>query len=256
MFGDEGMVKDRRLTRGNRFIFCCKHGLGHAAHRRHVAAEARLVILAGNLGRAAAQHLDLVLRIGKTLQPLFADRIEHDHIGATHGGTAQVAQHARMIGAGVLADDENRIRLFEILKQNRPLADADRLFQRDTACFVAHVGAIGKIVGAVDPHEQLIEIGRLIAGAAGRVEFGPVGTIEALEDAADLGKGVFPGNWQISVARRVIPHGMGQATVEFQLVIAQLAQLGHGIGCEKSRRRALFRRLPGNGLHPVFAKFE
>ncbi len=45
------------------------------------------------------------------------------------GRLAQIAQHARMIGAGVLPDNEDRVCLLEILQRHRALANADRLAQ-------------------------------------------------------------------------------------------------------------------------------
>ena len=80
-----------------------EHRLAHAAHRGHVAAEAHLVVVAGDLRAAAAEHLELVLRIGEALEPALAHRIEHDYLGAALGRLAQVAEHAGMVGARVLA---------------------------------------------------------------------------------------------------------------------------------------------------------
>lgn len=85
-----------------------------------------------------------------------------------------------MVGARVLPDHEDRIGLFEILQQHGAFADADRLAHGDAARLVAHVGAVGKIVGAVDTHEQLVEEGGFVARPARRIEFRPVGAIDPL----------------------------------------------------------------------------
>ncbi len=85
------------------------------------------------------QHFKLVLRIGKTLQPAFADRIENDNARTALGSTTQITQHAGMVGARILTDHENGIGHFEIFQQDGPLADANRLFQCNAASLVAHV---------------------------------------------------------------------------------------------------------------------
>ena len=50
------------------------------------------------------------------------------------------------------------------------LADADGLGQRDRRRLVAHVRAVGQVVGAEGPGEQLIGERRLVGGLAGGVE--------------------------------------------------------------------------------------
>ncbi|GJE73377.1 hypothetical protein CHKEEEPN_4942 [Methylorubrum podarium] len=69
-----------------------------------------------------------------------------------------------MVGAGILADDEDRVRLLEVFEQHRALADADGLNEGDAARLVAHVRAIGEVVGAVGAGEELVEVGRLQRG--------------------------------------------------------------------------------------------
>ena len=58
-----------------------------------------------------------------------------------------------MIGAGILANNENRVRQIEIGKGHRSLAAADGVAERSAARFVTHVGTIRQIVGAELPHE-------------------------------------------------------------------------------------------------------
>ena len=161
-----------------------------------------------------------------------------------------------MVGARVLPDHEDRVGLFEILQKHRALAHADGLAHGDTACFVAHVGAIGKIVGAVDAHEQLIQEGGFVARPTRSVKLRPVGGIETLQDAADLGKGILPRNRQITVACRIVAHRMRQAAVEFKFIIRQPTKLRHRILGEEGGRCPLLRRLPGHRLHAVFAELE
>ena len=71
------------------------------------------------------------------LQAALADRIEDDDARAAKRCPAQVAEHSRMVRAGVLSDHENRVGLLEILQPNGALADADRLAHGDAAGLVA-----------------------------------------------------------------------------------------------------------------------
>ena len=45
-------------------------------------------------------------------------------------GLLKRSQHARMVCARILPDDENRLRLIKILEQDSSLAHADRLVER------------------------------------------------------------------------------------------------------------------------------
>ena len=78
----------------------------------------------------------------------------------------------RMVRAGILPKDENSIRLFEIVQLHTAFADADAFVKRRTTRFVTHVRAVGQIVGAELPCEQLVEkrcfVARPSAGIKGR----------------------------------------------------------------------------------------
>ena len=103
-------------------------------------------------------------------QPGLGQRVDGDDAGAARLGLLQRGQHARVVGAGVLADHEDQVGGVEVLEQHRALADADRLGERRAARLVAHVRAVGQVVGAEAAHEQLVEERRLVAGAARGVE--------------------------------------------------------------------------------------
>ena len=153
MLRQEDMVQNGRAAFRDGGVFGGEDGLRHAAHGGHVTAQMRLEVVAGDIGRAAAQHFDFVLRVGKPFQPAFADRVEDDDPRAAQGRLTQVAQHARMVRAGVLTDHENGVRFLEIVQAHGALADADGLPQGDTAGFVAHIRTIREIVRAVEAHE-------------------------------------------------------------------------------------------------------
>jgi hypothetical protein len=128
----------------------------------HVAAQADLIVLVGDRGATARDHLELVLRVGEAFEAFFSHGIEDCDLGAAEGRTAEVSQHAGMVGAGVLADDEDGVGFFEVLEQDGSLAAADGLFERDAARLVAHVRAIGNVVRAVEADEELVDIGSFV----------------------------------------------------------------------------------------------
>ena len=82
----------------------------------------------------------------------------------------EVAQEvcARSGGAAVLqtmlerCDREGRVVRLNVLRGSR----AQRLYERYPTRFVAHIRAVGQIVGTIFPHEQLVQVCSLITGAA------------------------------------------------------------------------------------------
>lgn len=69
-------------------------------------------------------------------------------------------QHARTIGADVLAEEEQEIGLLEVFESHRANAHADRFVQSDARALVTHVRAVGQIVGAVHAFEKLVHVRR------------------------------------------------------------------------------------------------
>ena len=106
----------------------------------------------------------------KRVEPGLGQRVDRDDLGAALLGDLERGEHARMVGAGVLADDHEQVGLVDVLERDAALADADRLSQRRAARLVAHVRAVRQVVGAVGADERLVEERRLVAGAAGGVE--------------------------------------------------------------------------------------
>src|SRR3546814_3719587 len=72
-----------------------------------------------------------------------------------------------MVGARVLAEDEDRVGQLEVVQRYRALADADLRRHPRAGWLVAHVRAVGEVVGAELAHEQLVEERGLVAGAPG-----------------------------------------------------------------------------------------
>ena len=98
-----------------------QHQLHDALERRDIAADADLAILAGDPRLAEGRHLDRILRCGKALERALAQRVEHDDRHAAARRVVQLGQHPRAVGARVLADDEDRLGMREIVEQHGPL---------------------------------------------------------------------------------------------------------------------------------------
>ena len=100
----------------------------------------------------------------------FRQRIDVHNLAAIALGLLQGSQHTRMIRAWVLANDKDRLCQLEVFECYGSLPHADRFAERGAARFVAHIRAVGKIVGAKLPYEELIEKRGFVAGAARGVE--------------------------------------------------------------------------------------
>ena len=252
VLGNEGMVKHTARLRA----LPGQQALGHAAHRGHVSAQVGAEVGAAGRVVAISEHFQGVLRVLKTFQAPFFQGVEADHAGAAFDRFAQRFKHARMVGAGVLAKHEDGVGLGEIGEGHRALAHPDALAEGHAAGFVAQVGTIGKVVGAVAAHKQLIKKCGLVAGPAGCVELGLVGAVQAAQHLANQGEGGVPANRQIAVGGRVIGHGLGQAALLFQPVITLFAQLGHAVAGKERRADATLGRLPVDRLGAVLAELD
>src|SRR3546814_129789 len=131
-------------------------------------------------------------------------------------------KHPGMVGAGVMADAEDGVRQSEIIQCDRALPDTDGLRQANTRSLMAHVGAVGEIVGAVRPNHQLIQEGRFVGGSTGAIEFSLVRTIQSAQAIADAGEGLIPREGHEAIRASVIAQGMCQASRILQRMVAPL----------------------------------
>src|SRR6267142_1026301 len=119
-----------------------------------IAAEQQQIVGRRDRRRAQHEHLDRMLRRCESLQPALAQRVEYVNRHSLLRDLAQRRQHAWVIGPGIMADTKQCVAIIEVLQGHRSLADTDRLWQADARRLVAHVGAIGKVVGSVFPRKQ------------------------------------------------------------------------------------------------------
>src|SRR3546814_3010531 len=87
---------------------------------------------------------------------------------------------------------------------------------------MAHVGAVGEIVGAVRPNHQLIQEGRFVGGSTGAIEFSLVRTIQSAQAIDDAGEGLIPREGHEAIRASVIAKGMLQASRILQSMVAPL----------------------------------
>ncbi|MCY1217686.1 hypothetical protein D9M72_296070 [compost metagenome] len=197
-----------------------------------------------------------MLRVLEALQATLLERVVADHLGTAFHCFAQRFEHARVIGAGVLAEDEDGVGMLEIVEGHAALAHADALAEGDAAGFVAHVRAVGEIVGAEGADEQLVQVRRLVAGAAGGVELGLVRAFQVAQVAGHQGEGVLPADRHVVVGLAVVAHGMGQAALVFEPVVALLAQLADAVAGEEGGVHPAFGGFPVDRLGAVLAELD
>lgn len=159
-----------------------------------------------------------------------------------------------MVGAGVLSGDDDQVGVVQVLQGDGALADTDGLRQRRAGRLVAHVGAVGQVVGAEFAGEQLEQERGLVAGASGGVEEGLVGGVEGGELLGDDGEGALPGHGLVVVGPFGQVDGLGDASLLAEPVAAAGGEVRDGVGGEEVRGDAAQRRLLRDGLGAVLAE--
>ena len=126
--------------------------------------------------------------------------------------------------------------------------------ERDAARLVAHVRAVGEVVRAEHPADELVEERRLVATCAPtcrtRVRVGPGGA----QLVGDQRERVVPRDRPVVAA--VEHHRMGEPAELAELEVGQRAQLVDRQPREQLGRRARGRRLLGERLRAVLAELE
>ena len=88
---------------------------------------------------ADANHAEPHLGMGKALKSPFFDGVDGDDGAAPDRCGHQRRQHAGVVGARILPDDEDAIGLVEVGQLHRAFADADGGHHAASAGLVAHV---------------------------------------------------------------------------------------------------------------------
>lgn len=256
VFIEERVIKNRRFIGQLCITLPLQQELGHAAQQRHVAAQRRAEI--GRVGRTVTigEHLDRVLRMLETLKPTLFQRVDAHHLRATLYRFTQRLQHARVVGAGVLAEDENGVGVFEIFKGHGAFAHTDTLRQCNAAGLVAHVRAVREVVGPVGAHKQLIQVRRFVARTTRGIELGHVRAGQVLQVLGDQRKRAVPTDGFVTVGFCVVSHRLGQTALIFKPVIALFQQRADAVACEETRIDAAFGGFPVDRLGTVLAELD
>ncbi len=223
--------------------------------QREVAVEPDRQVQVGDVG-ALADDSARLLRVAEVDQPGLAQRVDRDDLGAAPLGDLERRQHPRVVGAGVLAGDHDALGVVDVAQADAALADADRLRQRRAARLVAHVGAVGQVVGAVGADEQLVEERGLVGGPARRVEDRLVGAGERVEMVADQPQRLFPADLLVVRPAGSLDHGVRDAALLAEPVLVVSRQVGDAVTREELRGRPVLGRLLGDGLGAVLAELS
>ena len=161
------------------------------------------MVLGADQGRVGRKHFRGGLRVDETLQAAFAQGVEGDdgHIAATH--VLQLMQHPRAIAADILAKEKQAIGVLEVCQGHGAYRHADAFLQPYRGTLVAHVGAVGQVVGAVGAREQLVHERGFQRRPPGGIEHHAVG-VHGLELGADFTVGLFPGGFPVMISVGVV----------------------------------------------------
>ena len=254
MLLDEGRIEHAFALQLGRVVGG-EYMLADAQNDRDVATDLDLMVLTADDRFLAGQHLGGILRIDERLEALFADRIEGDDLNAAFGRLLQGVQESRAVRTRILAEEKHRIAFGKIIEYGGADANADRLFEGHARGLVTHVRRVREIVCAVEAAEQRIEVGGFEARSSRRIEDDGVG-IERLQLLADALESLLPFAWHVMIALGVIAHRMGQASLLLEIVVAPIAQLGHGVLGKKIGGAAKRGQLPQRRLGAILAKLK
>ena len=194
--------------------------------------------------------------MGKSEESGFSEWIDGDDGGSSSGGFLEGGQHSGVIGAWVLAKDEDDVGFIKVLERYRAFADSNGFSHGDSTGFMAHVGAVGQVIGAILAGQELVEVGGFVAGSAGGVEEGVVRGGKFFQMVCDLFKCVVPGDGFVMSGTGGKVHGLGQAALAFHPVVGMFSNFFDTVFGKEVGGDFLGCALRGGGFGAVFAKFK
>ncbi len=132
MLRQEVGIQDAGLSRVDATLVLLEQVLGQRLEQGLVAAHPDLYELIGDRG-AVTDHTTRDLRVLEPHEAGLGKRVHGDDRRALHLRLLEGAQHARVVGAGVLPRDDDEAGVVDVFDRHRALADAERLRQRDAA---------------------------------------------------------------------------------------------------------------------------
>ena len=155
--------------------------------------------------------------VGRMARQRLAARVHHDQLGAALRGVLEEGRGDRMVFGRVGADDDDDVGILARGERRRHRARADALHQRGDRRGVAEPRAVIDVVAAEAGAHQLLEQIGLLVRPLGRAE---------------------PGERRCRRRGRGSARKPGGGAVE-RLVPARLAEMGPGVGRDRSRRGVL-----------------
>ncbi len=124
-----------------------------------------------------------------------------------------------MVGARIVPHRKDGVGVVVVFERHRRLARTDDLGQADAGRLVAHVGAVGEVVGAVGAHEELKQKGGFVRTAAGGVELGHIRVGQGVQVPGDRFERLVPADGAIGVAFAVIHQWVREAAQVLDVVV-------------------------------------
>ncbi len=217
-----------------------------------VAAGADVQEPVGDLDSLADDPARL-LRVLEPHEPRLGQRVHRDDAGSVQLRLLQRRELAGVVGARVLAHQEDQIGVVQIFQADRALPGAQRLVEREAARFVAHVGAVRQVVGPEGTREELEHEGGLVADPARGVEGGLVGRGERLQLIGEQVQGVAPADRLVVVGAGALDHRLGEPALLVEPEVGAARQLGDRVLTEELRGDPAGGRLVVDVLGAVLA---
>ena len=187
------------------------------------------------LRRIAGQHLaSAICGLAKRSSPRSRSGLKVTIGTPRRARVLQVVQHARAVGADVLAEEEDRVGLSEVVQDNGADRDADAFGQRDRGafrgtCSSSRAGCWCRTAARTG------RTCRTFPARRGRRRRKPPSSDRASQFLADIGNAVLPGHRDVGVRGGVPPQRLGQPPLHLQVVVCPLPQLGDGVRGKKFR---------------------
>jgi hypothetical protein len=117
----------------------CQQRLIDAREQRQIPVHSHGQVTVRQLGAATNQSAH-ALGILESNESRLGQWISGDDMGAAQLGFLKGRQHSRMIGAGILSDDDDQFRVVgDVFKGDHSFANANGLGERSATGLVAHI---------------------------------------------------------------------------------------------------------------------
>ena len=246
-------VEDAGLAGLDAPVVLLEQVLAERLEQRLIAAHADLDELVGDRG-AVTDDAAGGLRVLEPHETRLGERVDRDDRGALEFGLLECTEHPGVVGRRVLSRDDDEARVVDVLDGDGAFADPERLRERDAAGLVAHVRAVGQVVRAEPPHQELVEECGLVRGATRRVEDRLVGALQGAQLVGDEVEGLVPARRAVVRRALVEDHRFHETSLLAEPVVVVLEQVGDRMLREELPRHPAHGCFFGHGLRAVLAE--